>query len=57
MAKKGHEKNTDNKVKHNKLIAQKKNKKTKKDADRKTRLKEIIELAKARKAQELLNNN
>ena len=46
MAKKGIEKNTGNKAKHSKLIAQKKNKIKSKDAQRKARLKEIVELAK-----------
>lgn len=49
MAKKGREKNTDNKAKHSKLIAQKKNKIKSKEADRKVRLKAILELAKAKK--------
>ncbi len=49
MAKKGREKNTNNKAKHSKLIAQKKNKAKSKDADRKARLKAIVELAKAKK--------
>lgn len=57
MAKKGHEKNTNNKDKHNDLIAKKLNKKKSKEINRKARLKEIIELAKAKKAEELLNNN
>ncbi|MBT8246129.1 MAG: hypothetical protein HKP48_05035 [Winogradskyella sp.] len=46
MAKKGQEKNTKNKAKHSRLIAQKKNKK-KRDAElRKERLKAIIKKAK-----------
>ena len=49
MAKKGREKNTANKAKHSKLIAQKKNKIKSKEAERKARLKEIVELAKAKK--------
>lgn len=49
MAKKGQEKNTANKAKHSKLIAQKKNKIKSKDAERKARLKAIIQLAKAEK--------
>lgn len=52
MAKKGYEKNTDNKAKHNKLIAQKLNKKKSKDANRKARLKEIVALANVKKTQE-----
>ncbi len=57
MAKKGHEKNTNNRDKHNDLIAKKLNKKKSKEINRKARLKEIVELAKAKKAEELLNNN
>ncbi|MFC0604371.1 hypothetical protein [Winogradskyella pulchriflava] len=49
MAKKGREKNTANKAKHSKLIAQKKNKIKTKDAERKARLKAIVELAKIKK--------
>jgi len=49
MAKKGREKNTNNKAKHSKLIAQKKNKTKSKDAERKAKLKAIVELAKAKK--------
>lgn len=49
MAKKGREKNTANKAKHSKLIAQKKNKIKSKDAQRKARLKAIVELAKEKK--------
>ncbi|WP_179004103.1 hypothetical protein [Winogradskyella forsetii] len=49
MAKKGKEKNTNNKAKHSKLIAQKKNKIKSKDAERKARLKAIVELANAKK--------
>jgi len=49
MAKKGQEKNTANKAKHSKLIAQKKNKQKSKSEDRKARLKAIVELAKAKK--------
>lgn len=48
MAKKGREKNTANKAKHSKLIAQKKNKIKVKEAERKARLKAIVELAKAK---------
>ncbi|NRD21471.1 hypothetical protein HNV08_15560 [Winogradskyella eckloniae] len=48
MAKKGKEKNTNNKAKHSKLIAQKKNKIKSKDAERKARLRAIIEKAKAK---------
>lgn len=43
MAKKGREKNTKNKAKHSKLMAQKKNKKKSDVALRKKRLKQIIE--------------
>ncbi|MDN3493038.1 hypothetical protein [Winogradskyella bathintestinalis] len=46
MAKKGREKNTANKAKHSKLIAQKKNKIKSKDAERKARLKAIVDQAK-----------
>ncbi|NNE31011.1 MAG: hypothetical protein HKN40_01445 [Winogradskyella sp.] len=49
MAKKGREKNTVNKAKHSKLIAQKKNKLKSKEAERKARLKAIIEKSKASK--------
>jgi hypothetical protein len=42
MAKKGKEKNTNNKAKHSKLIAQKKNKIKSKTEERKARLKAII---------------
>ena len=52
MAKKGREKNTANKAKHSKLIAQKKNKTKSKVEDRKARLKAIVELAKAKKESE-----
>ena len=52
MAKKGREKNTANKAKHSKLIAQKKNRTKSKDAERKARLKAIVELAKAKKESE-----
>ncbi|WP_199769330.1 hypothetical protein [Flavivirga eckloniae] len=45
MAKKGREKNTKNKSKHSKLIAQKKNKKKTEEALRKERLKAIIQKA------------
>lgn len=48
MTKKGKEKNTNNKAKHSKLITQKKNKAKTKDAERKTRLKAIIESAKTK---------
>jgi hypothetical protein len=47
MAKKGQEKNTANKAKHSKLIAQKKNKIKSKDAERKARLRAIIQKSKA----------
>ena len=46
MAKKGREKNTKNKAKHSRLIAQKKNKKRTEEALRKERLKEIVQKAK-----------
>lgn len=46
MPKKGREKNTANKAKHSKLIAQKKNKIKSKDAERKAKLKAIIEKSK-----------
>ena len=49
MAKKGNEKNIRNRDKHNKLIAQKLNKKKSKEAIRKARLKELMELAKVKK--------
>ncbi|WP_400079931.1 hypothetical protein [Winogradskyella sp. R77965] len=49
MPKKGREKNTANKAKHSKLIAQKKNKTKAKQAERKARLKAIVELAKTKK--------
>jgi len=49
MAKKGREKNTANKAKHSKLIAQKKNKIKSKEAERKARLKAIVELSKNKK--------
>jgi hypothetical protein len=48
MAKKGREKNTSNKAKHSKLIAQKKNKTKAKEAERKAKLKAIVEFAKAK---------
>ncbi|MFL1011556.1 hypothetical protein [Flavisericum labens] len=46
MAKKGREKNTKNKAKHAKLMAQKKNKKKNELAFRRERLKQIIEKTK-----------
>lgn len=49
MAKKGREKNTANKAKHSKLIAQKKNKIKSKDAERKARLKAIMDKSKESK--------
>lgn len=52
MAKKGKEKNTNNKAKHTKLINQKKNKKKSQIEERKAKLKAIAQLAKARKASE-----
>lgn len=42
MAKKGREKNTKNKAKHARLVAQKKNKKKTEEAVRKERLKSIV---------------
>ncbi|MBU2928427.1 hypothetical protein [Winogradskyella psychrotolerans] len=51
MAKKGKEKNTNNKAKHTKLISQKKNKIKSKDVERKARLKAIVEKAKAAKSE------
>ena len=42
MAKKGREKNTKNKAKHARLVAQKKNKKKTEEALRKERLKNIV---------------
>ena len=47
MAKTGREKNTKNKVKHSKLMANKKNKKKAEETLRKERLKAIILKAKA----------
>lgn len=52
MAKKGREKNTANKAKHSKLIAQKKNKTKSKIEDRKARLRAIVDQAKAKKENE-----
>jgi hypothetical protein len=49
MAKKGKEKNTKNKAKHARLMAQKKNKLHTEKEERKARLKEIIEKAKTSK--------
>lgn len=46
MAKKGKEKNTNNKAKHSKLIAQKNSKKKSKTAERKARLRAIFEKSK-----------
>lgn len=46
MAKKGQEKNTKNKAKHSRLIAQKKSKKKREAESRKERLKTIIKAAK-----------
>lgn len=46
MAKTGREKNTKNKAKHSKLMAQKKNKKKTGDALRREKLKAIIQKAK-----------
>ena len=46
MSKKGQEKNTKNKAKHSRLIAQKKNKKKAETQLRKERLKAIIKKAK-----------
>ncbi|WP_179335099.1 hypothetical protein [Winogradskyella costae] len=50
MAKTGREKNTNNKAKHSKLIAQKKNKLKSKSDERKARLKAIIDKAKEAKS-------
>lgn len=50
MAKTGKEKNTNNKAKHSKLIAQKKNKKKSQIEERKAKLKAIAQLAKAKRA-------
>ena len=52
MAKKGREKNTANKAKHSKLIAQKKNKIKSKSEERKAKLKAITQLAKTKKENE-----
>jgi len=49
MAKTGQDKNTKNKAKHSKLMAQKKNKKKAEIALRKERLKEIIKRSKEEK--------
>lgn len=46
MAKTGRDKNTKNKAKHSKLMAQKKNKKKAEEALRKERLKAIIKKSK-----------
>ncbi len=46
MSKAGREKNTKNKAKHSKLMAQKKNKKKQEEALRKERLKAIIKKTK-----------
>lgn len=46
MAKTGRDKNTKNKAKHSKLMAQKKNRKVKEEVLRKERLKAIINKAK-----------
>jgi len=45
MAKKGKEKNTQNKAKHSKLMDRKKNKLRKEEATRKVKLKQIMQLA------------
>ena len=50
MAKTGREKNTKNKAKHSRLVAQKKNKKKTEEALRKERLKAIIKKAKEEKS-------
>ncbi len=47
MSKTGREKNTKNKAKHSKLMAQKKHKKKREEALRKERLKAIIKKTKA----------
>ncbi|WP_197463513.1 hypothetical protein [Cochleicola gelatinilyticus] len=49
MSKKGSAKNTKNKAKHAKLMAQKKNKEAKKKADREARLKELNKKINAQK--------
>ena len=46
MAKKGKEKNTKNKAKHSRLVAQKKNKKKSEETLRKERLRAIVKGAK-----------
>ena len=46
MSKKGSEKNTKNKAKHSKLMAQKKNKKKSQEALRRERLKAIVKKSK-----------
>ena len=46
MSKKGSEKNTKNKAKHSKLMAQKKNKKKSQEALRKERLQAIVKKSK-----------
>ncbi len=46
MAKKGKEKNTKNKAKHSRLVAQKKNKKKSEESLRKERLRAIVKGAK-----------
>ncbi|GGI57555.1 hypothetical protein [Winogradskyella haliclonae] len=50
MAKKGQEKNTKNKAKHSRLIAQKKNKKKQEAELRKERLKAIVKKANQEKS-------
>lgn len=52
MAKAGKEKNTKNKAKHSRLMAQKKNKKKSEAVLRKERLKAIISKAKAEKGED-----
>ena len=49
MAKTGREKNTKNKAKHSKLMAQKKNKKKTEELVRKERLKAIVQKVKSSK--------
>ncbi|MBU2951735.1 hypothetical protein Q4566_03240 [Tamlana sp. 2_MG-2023] len=49
MAKTGREKNTKNKAKHSRLMEKKQNKKKEEEANRKARLKAIIQKANAEK--------
>ena len=52
MVKKGQEKNTKNKAKHSRLVAQKKNKKKQEALLRKERLKAIVKKAKNQKSKD-----